>query len=637
MARPRGPCCDASAFSIAIRRVAAIDSQAVNRQALLILAATVEFSRAQVPQGAQLYARHCARCHETDQSGFAQRREVLAQLPPEAILGNLHLGFMSLVATLTDEEKRALASYITGKPAPVFQMPVAPPPQGLCSGPAAASSDLLSGPRWNGWGVDFDNARFQPAAMAQLSAADLPRLKLKWAFAFPLALASWAQPVVAGGRVFAGSMNGHIYSLDAKTGCTYWSYAASPAGARSAVVLGPGVAGAKFTAYAGDMTGTVHALDALTGKLLWKTKLDEHPIARITGAPQLHQGKLYVPVASMEEAAAANPKYECCTFRGSLAALDAATGKILWQTHMIPSPARRTQKNSAGTQNWGPSGAAIWSAPTLDTRRGLLYAGTGDFYSDPEEGWGMSIVAVETATGKIAWGKKIATGDRWNVACFAGDKINCPKREGPDLDFGSSPILRRLANGREVLLAGQKSGELHFLDPDKRGELIRTVKVGASGFLGGIEWGPSADADRAYVAISGIDGKNQNAGGGLTAIQIATGEKLWHSPAPKPNCPLGPPCRAAQAAAVTTIPGAVFSGSLDGHLRVYSSADGRLLFDVDTRKPYPNTVNKVPGMGGSLNGAGVTVVGGTVFVNSGYGYLGGSAGNVLLAFTVDGR
>jgi polyvinyl alcohol dehydrogenase (cytochrome) len=602
---------------------------------ILFLVLSIALAQAQ-PDGSALYAKHCARCHEVDQSGWAPRRQVLAKQPPEAILGQLHLGFMSLVATLTDDEKRALASYITGKPAPEFRMPPAPKPEGLCAPGSSTTPDLLMGPRWNGWGIDLDNSRFQTAAMAQLNAADIPRLKLKWAFAFPLAPAAWSQPVVAGGRVFAGSMNGAIYSLDANTGCTHWSYMASPAGVRAAITIGPGVAGSRFTAYAGDITATVHAIDALNGTLLWKTKIDDHPLARVTGAPQLHDGRLYVPLASMEEAAAANPKYECCTFRGSVVAIDAATGEPIWKTHLIDSKPRPTQKNVNGTQQWGPSGAAVWSAPTIDLQGGLLYVSTGDYYSDPEEGWGVSIVAIEMNTGKIAWAKKALTGDRWNVACISGDKVNCPKREGPDFDFGSSPILRRLANGKQVLLAGQKSGDLHFLDPDQRGAIIRTVKAGKGGILGGIEWGPAADAGRVYVAISGHDWKKPAAGGGLSAFQIATGERLWHTPAPKPACLANPPCSAAQPAAVTAIPGAVFSGSLDGHLRAYSSADGRILWDFDTRKAY-DTVNRYPGQGGSLNGPGVTVAGGVVFANSGYGFLGGSAGNVLLAFTVDGK
>ena len=604
------------------------------RVVTVVLAAGAAF--AQSPDGAALYAKHCARCHETDQTGWAPRRAALAKLPAGAVAAELHLGIMTFVVSLTGEEKDAIASYVTGKPAEAFRMPAASAPEGLCSTDSPAETDLLSGARWNGWGVDLANSRFQSAEMAGLAADQVPRLKLKWAFGFPLAPAAWSQPVVAGGRVFVGSINGAVYSLDARTGCTNWVYQASPAGVRSAIRIGPGSGNTRFAAYFGDLAGSVYAVDAITGKELWKVKVDEHPIARITGAPQLYEGRLYVPVASFEEGSAGNPKYECCTFRGSVVALEAGTGKQIWKTYMIPSPAKPTRRNSSGTQMWGPAGAGVWCSPTIDRKRGLIYVATGDQYSDPEEGYSDSVVALEMGSGKIAWGNQLVKGDRWNVACLSGDKLGCPKGEGPDHDFGSSPILHTLSSGQQVILAGQKSGMLHVLDPDRQGAVIRQIRVGKGGVIGGIEWGPAADGEKVYVAISDLDWNHREAGGGLTAIQIATGEKLWHMPAPKPACLGEHGCSAAQPSAVTAIPGVVFSGSLDGHLRAFRSASGELLWDLDTRKPF-TTVNNVPSRGGSINGAGPTVAGGMVFVNSGYGFLGGAAGNVLLAFSVDGR
>jgi polyvinyl alcohol dehydrogenase (cytochrome) len=604
----------------------------------LVAALTLAMGAAlgQAPDGAALFSRHCARCHGADQSGWAPRREELAKLPPEAILGNLHMGFMNLMATLTDAEKMALAAYLTGKPVEPFQMPAPPAPEGFCAEGSSAAADLLSGVGWNGWGADPANSRFQPAEMAGLTADQVPRLKLKWAFGFPLAPAAWSQPVVMGGRVFVGSINGAVYSLDARTGCTYWIYQASPAGVRSAISIGPGSGATRFVAYFGDLTATVHAVDAITGKGLWKAKVDDHPLARITGAPQLYEGRLYVPVASLEEAASGNPKYECCTFRGSLVALDAGSGRQIWKTYMIPEEPRRTRRTPGGTQLWGPSGAGIWSAPAIDRKRGFLYVGTGDNYSDPEGGYTDAVVAIEMASGKIVWGRQVQKGDRWNLACISGDKVTCPKGGGPDFDFGASPILHTLSNGRQVILAGQKSGVLHILDPDQQGAELRQIRVGKGGVLGGIEWGFAADGEKAYVTVSDLDWNHPEAGGGLTAVQIATGEKVWHVAPPRPACLGEHGCSAAQPSAVTAIPGVVFSGSLDGHLRAYAAGDGKLLFDLDTRKPFA-TVNKVAAQGGSLDAAGPTVAGGMLFVNSGYGFLGGAPGNVLLAFTVEGR
>lgn len=590
----------------------------------------------QTPDGAEVYSKNCARCHEAGKTGWAPSREVIASMPPEAILGTLHVGLMSMAATLSDAEKTAVASWLLGRPVGPFRMSETPKAQGMCSSSSGRPADLLTGPSWNGWSGGLTNSRFQSARMAGLTAQQIPQLKLKWAFGFPGAIAAFSQPVVAGGRVFVGSMNGAVYSLDAATGCTYWIYQASPAGVRSAVNIGTGAGPGTFVAYFGDLAGSVHAVDAITGQPLWKTKVDDHPLARITGAVQLYDGHLYVPVSSLEEGSAMNPKYECCTFRGSVVAVDAMTGKQIWKTWMIPNPPHPVRKNEVGTPLWGPSGAAIWSAPTLDIKRKLLYVATGDHYSDPEEGAGDSVVALDMASGRVAWQRKFLKGDRWNGGCLSSDNAGCPEREGPDLDFGSSPILHTLANGKQVLLAGEKSGMMYILDPDQPLALIRQMRFARGGILGGIEWGPSADVENVYVAISDMSWTDQTVGGGLTAVQIGTGETIWHVPAPKPNCLGQRGCSPAQPAAVTAIPGAVFSGSLDGHLRAWSTRQGKLLWDLDTRRTF-TTVNQVPGRGGSLNGAGPSVVGGMVLVNSGYGFFGGAPGNVLLALTVDGK
>ena len=347
----------------------------------------------------------------------------------------------------------------------------------MCDESFRPVSDLLAGPNWNGWSPGLTNSRFQAPEVAQLTAEQIPRLKLKWVFGFPGAVAAWSQPVMAGGLVFAGSMNGAVYALSAATGCTHWIYQASPAGVRSAVSIGAGTGDAKFVAYFGDLSASVHAVDATTGQAIWKTRVDEHPFARITGALRLHAGRLYVPITSLEEGAAGNPKYECCTFRGSVVALDATTGKQLWKTWTISNPPRRTGKSPAGAQLWGPSGAGVWTAPTIDVKRNVLYVATGDHYSDPEEGAGDSVVALHLASGKVSWQRKLLKGDRWNVSCLSGDKSGCPKGEGPDLDFASSPILHTLADGRQVLLAGQKSGMLHVLDAEESGTVIRQIRV----------------------------------------------------------------------------------------------------------------------------------------------------------------
>ena len=576
--------------------------------------------------GAALYTTKCAACHEAGGPPYLNHF-VLQAAAPEYIIHMLSRGVMHRQgASLSPRERVAVAEYITGK-----QLSPAPPPNS-CSTPAPAS---LSGPHWDGWGVDLENSRFQPADQAGLTAAQIPMLKLKWAFGFPGDFTSDSQPTVVGGRVLVGDVLGHVYSLDAKAGCTRWSFQAD-AGVRTAITVAP-----NNLAYFGDLRGNVYAVNALTGKLAWRARTSNHPYACVTGAPRLYKGRLYVPVASREEWLAASPLYECCTFRGILAALDAATGKEIWRTYTISEPARPTKKSKAGTQLWGPSGAGLWSSPTIDTERGLLYIGAGNNYSDPETPNSDAILAISLTTGKIVWSRQITSGDTYNISCFRDDQSNCPTKQGPDRDFGAPPILRKLPAGRRVLIIGQKSGDVLALDPDNKGEILWRTNIGHGGPLGGIEWGPAADSETVYAALSdfgfssGPEGAipDPKAGGGLFAIKLATGDRVWAAhPAPG-GCTV-PRCSPAQMAAVTAIPGVIFSGSDDGHLRAYSAADGKVIWDFDTVREF-DTVNKVKAHGGTIDSGGPAVAGGMVFVNAGYGSLYGIPGNVLLAFGAD--
>ena len=525
----------------------------------------------------------------------------------------------------------------------------ASPPAGACAHSAPAFADPTSAPHWNGWGVDPAQTRFQPAAMAQLAAADVPRLKLKWAFGFPDASFAFAQPTIVGGRVLIGSQSGKVYSLDTDTGCKYWEFDAG-ALVRAAITVGQSPAG--WTAYVGDRHANVHALDAITGKPLWMTHVDDHPAARITGAPTLVGTTLFVPVSSAEESMATNPKYSCCTFRGSVVALDASTGKTLWKSYTIAEEPKPGTMSSAGVQLMGPSGAAVWSSPTFDAEKGMLYVTTGDNYSDPPTDTSDAILAFDGASGRLVWSRQITSGDAFNVAC-PGKGPNCPAAKGPDFDFGSSAILVSLANGKRALIAGQKSGVVTAVDPDRVGEILWQTHGGP---LGGVQWGSTADNTKVYVAVSdtslhivpsGTPGSqtiqsvpklawllDSGSGGGLHSLKLETGEEVWNTP--HPGCGESPGCGRAQSAAVTAIPGIVFSGGLDGHLRAYSADDGRIVWDADTTGEH-RTVNNVAARGGSIDGPGAVVVGGTLFATSGYGSWGGAPGNVLLAYTVDGR
>lgn len=579
--------------------------------------------------GGAIYAARCASCHEAGGPPYLNHY-VLKAADPDYIVYMLRSGTMHVQgADLTPVQRIAVAEYVTGKS---YKASAATAPAALACPSTVAPG--FSGPRWNGWGVDLDNSRFQPAADAGLTAEQVPNLKLKWAFGISGGFTSYSQPTVAGERVFVGDPLGGVYSLDAAQGCAYWTFHAD-AGVRTAIVISPGP---NRLAYFGDLRANVYAVDAMTGKLVWRRKVSDHPYARITGTPRLYKGRLYVPVSSREEWMAATPSYPCCTFRGILAALDAATGKELWRTYTISDPAKPTAKNKAGTQLWGPSGAGLWSSPTIDADRQLLYIGAGNNYSDPQTPLSDAILAIDLHTGKIVWSRQLTSGDTYNVSCYRDDRSNCPAKQGPDSDFAASPVLRKLSNGQRILLVGQKSGIVFGLDPDKNGEILWQNRIGHGGPLGGVQWGPAVEDETAYVALSdfgmtgGAEGLSPDpkSGGGLFAIRLSDGHQLWAVKPPTGECTI-PRCSPAQSAAVTAIPGVIFSGSDDGHVLAYSSADGKVLWDFDTVRDF-DTVNKLPARGGAVDGGGPAVARGMVFVNAGYGSIYGLPGNVLLAF-----
>jgi polyvinyl alcohol dehydrogenase (cytochrome) len=578
------------------------------------------------PDGAALYQARCATCHDNPQSQLRMpKREEIAARTPEAVLAAVSTGAMvTQAAGLTEEEDRAIALYITGK---TFGSVATDTMAGQCTAPLKKFAPNAKAD-WNGWGVDPTNSRFQPNP--GLSADDVPKLKLKWAFGFPGDNSASAQPTVVGGRVFVGSNKGTIYSLDQSTGCIIWSFSAG-AGIRTATTVAPSKTPGKYIVFFGDVRSSAHALDAETGKELWKTKVEDHTSSRVTGAPTFYNGTLYVPVSSIEEASAQSDKYQCCTFRGSLVALDAETGTQKWKSYTVLDPAKPFKTNKAGTQQYGPAGAAVWSSPTIDVKRKLVYVATGDSYTDEEINTSDAIVAYSLDTGKIAWISQVEAKDNFVM----GRGANLPDAPGPDYDFGSSVILRDIGGGKQILLAGQKSGILWGLDPDQKGKILWQIKLGAGSALGGIEWGFAADGKYTYVAISDRIVRT-GAAPGISAVNPATGEKVWSTPAPTVTCAVPAGCIPAQAAAISVIPGAVFSGALNGHFRAYATSDGKIIWDFDTATDF-DTVNKVKAKGGSVDASGPTIANGMVLTNSGYGQFGGKAGNVLLAFSVDGK
>jgi polyvinyl alcohol dehydrogenase (cytochrome) len=517
----------------------------------------------------------------------------------------LLLGGASLIAAL----KPAYAAD-GGKPAAAFA-----PEISRCA--ERAEPVALGSVQWNGWGRDLDNTRYQPEPA--IRASDVGKLAPKWAYGFQGG-SEFGQPTIVDGRLFIAGTAGRVYALDAKTGCTYWTFDAA-VGSRTAMVIGElgvskraqlpkklkrtlahlDVIKAPSAAFFGDDAGNVYALDAQKGSLLWKTAVETHPTARIVGGPILYNDRLYVAVASTEEQLAAAPGYGCCTFRGSVVALEVASGRIVWKSFTVLEEPQPTRKSSGGVQEFAPAGAAIYASPTIDLKRNVLYVATGASTTSPEQSLTDSIVAFDLSDGKLRWVKQLARNG-----------------ELPGSSFTAAPLLRTLATGNEVILAAQKSGVVYGLDPDHGGEVLWQTRA-ANGAAGAIAWGIAADHKSAYAA---------NTAGVLSALDLKTGAAHWQTTAPQPACaPTLSECLHAQSQAVSVMPGAAFSGALDGHLRAYSTIDGKILWDFDTAKPY-QTQNGVVAAGGPLDHGGPTIVNGIVYITS---------GNALLAFSVDGK
>lgn len=572
------------------------------------------------PLGVALYQKHCATCHDApDAQSRIPAKSALKKMPAAVIIQALESGAMKQQGgALSRVEKLSLAKLLGSSETAVNPTSANPCPTADWQ-PRVATGD------WRGWSASDANWRFQPTP--GLDASAVPKLKLKWAFGFPGGTSVRSQPTVFGGRLFIGAHDGTIYALNAATGCQHWSTTV-PAPIRSSTAIGQ-VQG-RWILLAGDTGGYLHALDATTGAPLWKVRPETHPAALLTGTPVIHEGRVYAGVASYEESSATNPAYVCCSFRGSVVAVDAASGKLLWKTYTIDSAAKPGPVSKRGKPTMGPSGAGVWSSPTLDPDRGVLYVTTGDNYSDPPTANSDAVMALALDTGQVRWVRQMLANDAFNSSCANPTKFNCPDSDGPDHDLGASAMLVNLSGKRRALILAQKSGEVHAVDPDQEGKVLWHARVGKGGVLGGIQWGISTDGQQAYAAVSdlGFGPRRHEAGGGIYALRLDNGERVWQTPAP----PCAPqPCSPAQSAAITAMPGVVFSGSIDGHLRAYSTGDGKILWDFNTAQPF-DTVNGVKANGGSMDVGGPVIAQGHLYVGSGYGQWGGKPGNVLLAF-----
>jgi polyvinyl alcohol dehydrogenase (cytochrome) len=609
--------------------------------------------------GVAQYFSNCASCHESNTEHQAPRTAVLKQMTPEHIYESLTAGSMRTnAANISDADKRLIAEWLAGRKIDADNAGAAEHMPNLCAEHPSVRN--LTGPSWNGWGVDYRNSRAQSAKQAGLTPGQVSRLELRWAFGFPGATALYSQAVIDG-QLFVSSNAGYVYSLDAETGCLHWSFHPQ-ASVRSSFVIGRPTAGTLTTVYFGDIHGMVYAISADTGELRWKAQTDAHPLSRITGTPVLYENRLYVPVTSLEEPEAGQAHYACCTFRGALVALDAKTGRQIWKTYTIPDTPKVLSQNSLGYEQYAPAGAGVWVTPALDTKRRALYFGTGNAFAGLPK-TANAVMAVGIDTGKVLWTMQALPFDTWHNGCIqnvpgraagpnrgagpagaagrgtAGERgasppagaprrggtpyppENCPDPLGPDWDFAAPPALATTTDGRDLVIAAQKQGLVWALNPDT-GAVVwkQDVAREIAGGRGETLFGGAIDKTRVYFGL--ISSAH-------LALDLRTGEEDWYSPV------VPPPGREnvrGVVGAVTLIPGVLLSGARDGMLRAASSKTGQLLWQFDTAREF-QTVNGVAARGGSVASGGPIVVNGMVFVGSGYpGFQGGDGGNVLLAF-----
>ncbi len=583
------------------------------------------FAQAPAP-GQALFQSKCAICHSA--GGGGPEVSVLNTMTTEHIFDTLLKGPMQAAATdLSTRERRLIAEYL-GKRA--FVDPAAGDVKKMTNAcpsnpslPNPAGGNLDASPSWSGWG-GLTNARFQTGQAAGLRASDVPKLKLKWAFGLPSGSSLYSQPAVAFGRVFVGSDDGNVYSIDAKSGCAYWAYKSDQFG-RFAPIIAPitGFTGTRYAVFFVTRSSTAYAIDAHDGHLLWKNEVKDG-LNNLSATAAYYDGRLYVPLSGTETLTGANLDYECCKSRGTVVAVDANTGKVRWRTQSVQEPLRALGENSKGKQQWGPAGASVWNTPTVDAKRKLIYVGTGNSFGRIASAYSDSILALRMDDGKVMWHHQEFAGDSFMNGCRATNApdVNCPEKLGPDYDFGGSSAILQTVNGKDILVAAGKGGVAIGLDPDAEGKLVWRTQLWettAPNAAGLVVWGGASDGQRVYYPL-------QQQGGGLKALDLMTGKVAWNAPIAAD--------RRGQAGPASAIPGVVFTGGWDGILRAVDSV-GKVVWTYDAKQDY-ETINGVVANGGSFGPAGAVVVNGMVYVASGYvGIQQGSQGNVVLAFGVE--
>jgi len=508
-----------------------------------------------------------------------------------------------------------------------------------CEPAVAAAIDLT--PNINGWGINKRNHRFIAETDAGINKNNLASLQVKWVFAMPKTKTPHTQPFITPDTVFLGDEPGMVYALDRETGCEKWRFDADTTVRTALRFMSFERDGQRHNLLTfGTAGGEVFGIDPLTGEQQWRVLADEHSKVMVSGSSVDHQGVIFQPVSSWEAMWAVNPFYACCDFRSSVMALNPANGQLIWRSYMIQEESKLIKKRLFLPDQYGPSGAPVWSQPALDAKRNRLYVGTGENYSSPATDTSDSIIAIDLNTGEMLWKQQFLASDAWNVACESPFYFNCPSERGEDLDFGAPPILVTV-DGQDIILAGQKTGAVFALDADKEGELLWQQKPGTGGKLGGVHFSMGVDEAKGvlYVPISDrpVDILGDNPEGlpnpSLHAFDIATGQLMWSTAAPN-ICvdDQGKPvkrCHPGLSAAVTVTENLVFAPSLDGHIRVFDAETGASVWAFDARGEF-SAVNAKKAKGGTLDLGGAYLDGGQLFINAGYGTFDQQGGNAFI-------
>ena len=572
------------------------------------------------------YEKICASCHDGSLKK-APHRDMIALMTPESILSTITSGVMAGYASgLKEIEKKRIAEYLSGEKLGLAQSQIPS---------CGASVQYNRGAQVVGsnWGIGLNNFRFIPEELAGIDSQNIDSLTTRWAIAMPGANRVRSQPSFAGGLIFVGSHAGSVYALDPDSGCSVWEFVAS-AEVRTNVSVHE--FSDRAMVFFGDVLANVYGVDAMSGKLVWKIRADDHPNATITGSPTFHGENLYIPISSLEVSNAIDPYYKCCTFRGSVLAVEGTTGEPIWRGYTITEESRVTGKNKIGVDVIGPSGAVVWNSPSVDEENNQLFVGTGENMSSPATGTSDALIAFDLETGAINWVFQATENDAWNVSCGLGEEENCPEENGPDFDFGGATIILDSSVHGKLVIAGQKSGFLHAINA-KTGKLVWQTRVGRGGIQGGIHFGIGARGETVFVPISDMeDGKTypDPARPGMNAVDATTGEILW-STLHEDKCNGREFCHAGISQVVTVIGDLVVGGSMDGILRAYSIQDGRVLWELDTTKDEFPSITENKAYGGSFGGgAGPIALDGLLLLSAGYGLYGHMPGNLLLALEV---